>query len=140
MAKLGVATAALFLLYFPLAIWVTRSHVNVIPDGEIVVQLVGPFETYNHANISHQKKLDQLSKWADDEAADPQKSPIVVYENTVPLGPSHSSFEDIAKKGAGRYAYWRNGLTFSTSDNSNPGSNGRTYWAVLPKHEPNGAQ
>jgi hypothetical protein len=137
MTRLGAAIVALFVLYFPAAAWVKQRYVDIVPKGKIVIQLVKPFEVYDHANISHQPTLDRLSKWADPETAKPQRSPVVVYEDNVPLGPNHNTFEAISKQGAGRYSHWRGGLAFSASDNSDPNSNSRTYWAVLP-NEPTG--
>ena len=60
-------------------------------------------------------------------------SPVIVYEDGKPLGPAHSNFADISTLGHGRFAYWTGqGLIFSTSDGSDPNSNGRRYWAVVP--------
>ncbi|MBR0875158.1 hypothetical protein JQ633_32695 [Bradyrhizobium tropiciagri] len=132
MVRFSAAVAALFVLYFPLAAWVDHSYVNLVPRGKIVVRLVKPFETYAYANLSSPETLNRLSQWADDEKADPQRSPIIIYEDGVPLGPGHNSFADIAKLGAGRFSHWRMGVVFSASDNSNPNTNGRNYWAVLP--------
>ena len=133
MIRLSAAVAGLFVLYFPLAAWVDHSYVNLVPKGKIVVQLVKPFETYDYANISHQEILKRLAQWADDEKANPQLSPIVIYEDLKQLGPGHSAYTAIAKQGAGRFAHWRMGVVFSASDNSNPNTNGRNYWAVLPE-------
>lgn len=50
------------------------------------------------------------------------------------LGPAHSVHTDIGSLGRGRFSHWGNesgsveALFFSTSDNSDPRSNGRTYW------------
>jgi hypothetical protein len=132
MVRLSAAVAVLFVLYFPLAAWVDHSYVNLVPKGKIVVQLVKPFETHVYANISYQEVLKRLAQWADDEKADPQQSPIMIYEDGVPLGPGHSTFGAISKEGAGRFAHWRMGVVFSASDNSDPNTNGRNYWAVLP--------
>jgi hypothetical protein len=132
MTRLGVAIIALFVVYFPAAAWVKQRYVDIIPKGKIVVQLIKPFEVYKYANVSHHPALDRLSNWADPETAKLQHSPIVIYEDTVPLGPGHNTFDAISKQGAGRYSHWRGGVVFSASDNSDPNSNNRTYWAVLP--------
>lgn len=133
MVRFSAAVTVLFVLYFPLAVWVDHSYVNLVPKGKIVVQLVKPFETHDYANISQQEILKRLAQWADDEKADPQQSPIVIYEDRTQLGPGHSAFTAIAKQGAGRFAHWRKGVVFSASDNSDPNTNGRNYWAVLPE-------
>ncbi len=56
-----------------------------------------------------------------------RKSPVVVYENGVPLKyPDHLAGV-IARQGKGRFAIQDNDLIFSSSDNSDPRINGRQY-------------
>jgi hypothetical protein len=64
-----------------------------------------------------------------------QRSPIEIYEDDRRVGPAHSSHADVAKIGRGRFSHWRNDgviFVFSSSDNSDPQTNGRAYWAVRP--------
>lgn len=54
--------------------------------------------------------------------------PFVLFEDLAPLGPAHRLHADIAAVGAGQFSVWQNGaLYFSTSDNTDPNSNGRQY-------------
>jgi len=56
------------------------------------------------------------------------KSMLVLLEDGRPLGPARSAHADIRARGRGRYSHWtRASLYFSTSDNSNPRTNGRKY-------------
>lgn len=55
------------------------------------------------------------------------RSRLVVCEDGRPLGPAHSSHNDIRTLGGGRYSHWSGWLYFSTPDNSDPRSNGRAY-------------
>jgi hypothetical protein len=48
-------------------------------------------------------------------------------ENGRPLGPGGALHEDIRQMGQGRYSHWGGQLYFSTSDNSDPNTNGRKY-------------
>ena len=57
----------------------------------------------------------------------PERSTAMLCENGKPLGPPHSSHDDIRHNGAGLFSHWDGYLLFSTSDNSNPNSNGRIY-------------
>ena len=59
------------------------------------------------------------------------RSRFTIYESDHPLGPPHSNHVDIAAVGHGRFSHWEGVIVFSSSDNTNPNSNGRTYWAVL---------
>jgi len=62
-----------------------------------------------------------------DDPLDPARSPLVLFEDGVELGPPHSSHGEIRMAGAGRYSHWESTLYFSASDNSNPNENGRCY-------------
>jgi len=56
------------------------------------------------------------------------QSRIVLYEDGQPLGPGKALHADIRTKGGGRYSHWtRGGLYMSTSDGSDPRTNGRVY-------------
>ncbi len=56
------------------------------------------------------------------------KSQLRVLEDGKELGPVDNKHDNIRQIGEGRYSHWsRNGLYFSTSDNSDPRTNGRKY-------------
>jgi FkbM family methyltransferase len=61
------------------------------------------------------------------------KSAILVVEDDRVLGPAHSPHADIREHGAGRYSHWNQQLYFSSSDGSDPNTNGRTYLALHPR-------
>ncbi len=65
------------------------------------------------------------------ELPDPRRSRLLVVEDGRPLGPSHASHDEIRALGGGRFSHWGAQLFFSTSDNSDPTSNGRTYTLVF---------
>lgn len=48
-------------------------------------------------------------------------------EDDTPLAPTHALHFRIRSLGGGPYSHWQNRLLFSTSDNTNPNSNGRVY-------------
>jgi hypothetical protein len=62
-----------------------------------------------------------------DTEQNPYISTLHLYENGVELGPAHATHADIRKYGLGQYSHWGTYLYFSTSDNSNPLTNGRKY-------------
>lgn len=76
------------------------------------------------------ERLWLLTNRADDGTA-PRRSRTILEENGVALGPAHSVHEDIQRIGSGRYSHWEGDLLFSSSDNSDPRINGRTYEVVL---------
>ena len=53
--------------------------------------------------------------------------PLVLFEDDFPLGPSDALHEDIRYKGRGLYSHWDSHLYFSSSDGTDPRSNGRVY-------------
>lgn len=66
-------------------------------------------------------------------------SDIAVYEDGLRLGPANASEDDICLYGNGRYLfreidpyYHVNGIIFSSSDNTDPNTNGRLYRVYLP--------
>jgi hypothetical protein len=59
-------------------------------------------------------------------------SRLAMLEDGKPLGPPHQEHPIIRNKGKGAYSHWGNGFYFSTSDNSDPRTNGRAYTIVLP--------
>jgi hypothetical protein len=54
---------------------------------------------------------------------------IAVYENSTRLGPGHCTHAEIRQVGCGRYSHWGAEIYFSTSDNSDPLTNGNRYFA-----------
>ena len=69
-----------------------------------------------------------------DDIASPSQSSVRIFENGIELGPPHSSLAEIRSLGAGRFSHWTThagrdpeSLRLSSSDNSDPRSNGRTY-------------
>lgn len=58
--------------------------------------------------------------------------PVGLFENNIPLGPQHESQSLIDAYGRGNYIIRNNFLFFSTSDNSDPRTNGREYTLKWP--------
>ena len=57
----------------------------------------------------------------------PKRSTLVLFEDGKPLGPPHTLHNDIRTKGEGRYSNYQAWIFFSSSDNSDPRTNGRVY-------------
>lgn len=51
----------------------------------------------------------------------------ILYENGVPLPWPKVTHEEIRQRGEGRYSFWYSAVYFSTTDNSDPRTNGRQY-------------
>jgi len=135
-----VLCAAIYAAYLPVALWLGHTYVPIeMPQGERVEPLAG----FLHVEgFSYRALTPLLLRYADNDPGN-QRSPIILYENLTPLGPPHSAHPDIQEIGRGRYSHWNDnpksgwrtirGVLFSASDNSDPRTNGRHYWAVLPR-------
>ena len=55
-----------------------------------------------------------------------------LIEDGMPLSVSNAAHDEIRQLGMGRYSVWGRSLYFSTSDNSDPSDNGRSYELSLP--------
>lgn len=51
----------------------------------------------------------------------------MVLEDGVPLGPGNARHDDIRTRGGGRFSFWYDYVYFSSSDNTDPRTNGRRY-------------
>lgn len=66
-----------------------------------------------------------------DNVKDGNRSKLVLYEDGKALGPAHSIHDEIRQKGQGRFSHWGKSVYFSTSDNSDPSTNGRKYFIAI---------
>ncbi len=62
-----------------------------------------------------------------DTNSDPRASNGRVLEDGRPLGPAHALHDDIRSLGGGRFSFWAGTVYFSSSDGSDPRTNGRSY-------------
>jgi len=61
------------------------------------------------------------------------RSRVILLEDGVPLEPAHAGHIDTIINGEGRWSHWGSrGIYFSSSDNSDPRTNGREYRVVNP--------
>lgn len=101
------------------------------PTGA-VLRLNRPFYELRGSDTAfavHVLALDHLS----DTMEFQKRSPSMLYENATPFGPAHAEHADIVTYGHGRFSRWNgSAFIFLSRDGTNPKSNGRTYWAVIP--------
>lgn len=102
------------------------SLTPTLADGSIKINLIGL-----KSDSGYSYKIGYDLNVNGDSQASPLQSTLRLFENGVELGPPHSNHEDIRKYGLGQFSHWSNTLYFSTSDNSNPLTNGRTYSYLL---------
>jgi hypothetical protein len=81
-----------------------------------------------HATVLPWRLVWPLSIKLDTSDA-PTQSNAQVYESGRALGPAHTAHDQIRSIGRGRYSHWGidRSVYFSSSDNTDPRTNGRTY-------------
>jgi len=89
------------------------------------LQLRGPFKRDDR----HCHTIPLPPEWVSDASG---RSAITLFEDGLPLGPAHVSHDDIRTLGKGRYSHWGEALYFSTSDDTDPNTNGRVYSVQPP--------
>ena len=106
-----------------------------------VVTPAPPFE-----EIFDPKKISGPSKWKGKDsfmygytlehgAPDDRvgRSKLILYEDGKELGPAHNGHIDTMENGLGRWSHWGSrAIQFSSSDNTDPRTNGRQYKIVNP--------
>jgi hypothetical protein len=121
---LGVVAAS-----FLVSLWTMNYFSPLCPQGDMIA-LKRPFQ--KSGALSYFAEAPSMVGFSDTSAA-PSRSNAVVCEENRALGPAHSVHADIAAKGGGRFSHWITGFVFSTTDNSDANTNGRSYWAVRPR-------
>lgn len=56
-----------------------------------------------------------------------RRSRLMLFEDGDPVGFAHAPHAHIQAHGTGRYSHWGDSLVFSSTDNTDPNANGRTY-------------
>jgi hypothetical protein len=98
------AVGALFVVYFPIALWLKYSYAPPRGPPGAIWKLIY-FRKYDDSGvafISYDKKLREIG---DTEEA-PERSPVILYEDGKPLGPAHRLHDEINKFGQGRFSHW----------------------------------
>jgi hypothetical protein len=111
------------------------SRAEALRYPEIVIVLKPPFSReLGRCWLAHLAGLEQtamLDAMSDTEAY-PGRSKASLYEDGTSLGPAHALHEAIRSLGRGSFSHWKHTLYFSTSDGTDPNTNGRNYRLVVP--------
>ena len=136
--KVMIAVAAVG-VYFITAYWLEATFVpdpnGPPPSAGIRVRLIPPLASYNEFSVRVDVRM--FADVADIGETDTRSS-IELWENNRRLGPAHSTLNEIVSLGNGRFFHQRGpsgtgAVVFSSSDNTDPKTNGRTYWVVKPQ-------
>lgn len=130
---------ALLFTGFALLLLVALAEAGVFRGrGATSVSATEPIGGYGY---SYAMGVDARRAWPltirSDHNERPARSSLSLYENGRPLGPAHTEHAAIVKDGGGAFSHWgrkaaTQALIFSSSDNSDPRTNGRTYTFEYP--------
>lgn len=81
--------------------------------------------------LAWQAHVPELANWCD-TLTEQRRSPLILLEDGVAIGGSHAAHNEVSAAGGGTFSHWGEYLIMSTTDGSDPNTNGRTYFAVLP--------
>jgi hypothetical protein len=102
-------------------VWFTPYFEGSIASSEMAPEQGAAYIAAVH---SHKRFLYVLPT---DTMGAPYNSKLALYEDGHVLGPPHVLHADIRKYGGGRYSHWSDSIIFSSSDGSDPRTNGRHY-------------
>jgi hypothetical protein len=121
--------------YFAAAYWLQVAF-DPPKSGE-KLPLERPFRAFMNSEFAV-IATDTMFTRSADSADNNARSDVDLYEDGKLLGPAHGVHADIGNLGQGRFSHWRLNYSiflFSSSDNTDPRTNGRNYWAVKrPAH------
>jgi hypothetical protein len=103
---------------------------NVCPSGNRTY-LRGPFPKIWPDGNAY--RADLASERTGDSPDFLTKSRLAFCEDETRLLTPHSSHSEIRTAGSGRFSHWGKELYFSASDNSDPNTNGKSYYVVQPR-------
>jgi 16S rRNA G966 N2-methylase RsmD len=101
-----------------------NAHWRSIVHARTLVPLQGPF--HHNGGNAYAIAVPQLEAEADSAEA-PRRSRLMLYEDGRMLGLAHSLHAHIGRFGKGRFSHYGANLYLSTSDNTDPNTNGRIY-------------
>ena len=101
----------------------------ITPQEDVISEELKP-KTIRAENGFAYRALLALKRRGDHEGL----SECILLEDGKPLSSPHSPAKEIETAGNGRYSHWTEAsIVFSTSDNSDPRTNGRKYALVSPR-------
>lgn len=81
----------------------------------------------SYAFVSEIRRPNFFYGFQSDDLVNHSQSGLELFEDGRPLGPAHSYHDAIRASGKGAFSHWRGTLYFSSSDNTDPRTNGRSY-------------
>ncbi|MET3908971.1 hypothetical protein ABID59_003317 [Bradyrhizobium sp. S3.3.6] len=117
------ATVALIIVHLGLCglLWFTPEASYSIAPSQIQPEIGQAY----YADTEY--GTGRVYRFSSDSPETPTASSLLVFEDGRAIGPPHSAHDDVRRKGGGRFSHWGARIIFSTTDGTDPRSNGRTY-------------
>jgi hypothetical protein len=129
--RMAIAILATLAIWFPLGAFIGNRYTPTPrpPGAFSVIGIEAPTANGGFLFVTRFSPYPELA----DTTEQPTRSPLQLFENDRLLGPAHSATSDVRDLGHGRFWHSKEALYFSTSDNTDPRSNGRVYsWTLGP--------
>src|SRR5437879_12556854 len=89
-------------IYFSAALWLKYSYVEPPRPAGVLFRLDRPFFELQGSDIAFAVNISSLDHLSDTMKFQ-KRSPFMLYENSIPLGPAHAEHDDIVTYGHGRF-------------------------------------
>ncbi|MDP1569139.1 MAG: FkbM family methyltransferase [Vicinamibacterales bacterium] len=99
------------------------------PSAWVAMPMSGPFQPGGGACVTWRVPAGAVPGDAEGRSG----ASTLILEDGHPLGPGQVQHDVIRTHGAGRFSHWESHLYWSTSDNSDPNTNGRRYTAIFER-------
>lgn len=96
--------------------WHTMQTVDISEDVDLAFRISLP---------------DAFAAFASN-SEDPKRSALVIEEDGLALAPGNALHKQVREEGMGAFSHWGKLLLFTSSDNTDPRENGRTYRFRIP--------
>jgi hypothetical protein len=122
--------------------WRLFIAVVAIANVVLVVFALGTFwaeRTLDAQNFAHNSGncfVYPITLFTPSDTMESTASRVKIFEDDTLLEPGHAQHEAIRQIGQGRFSHWGEQLYMSSSDNSDPRTNGRVYKIVYPLRPP----
>jgi hypothetical protein len=128
---LSISVAAVSLYLFAVGVWLVLSRsIRVEGVGKLIGRLFRSPYTGELQDFRRDEGHCWVASVSPDLLSDKEgASRLMVFEDDRQLGPAHSAYKDIRRNGGGRFTHWGPEVYFSTTDHSDPRTNGRRYHA-----------
>ncbi len=101
-----------------------QNYWDEVRAGTRLIELHGPF--LHREGQAYEAQIPEFIESADN-TQHPRRSRLMLYEDGKPVGFAHQTIANIERHGNGRYSHWKEQLIFSSTDGSDPNTNGRCY-------------